>query len=99
MTCYVHSFRDHLAVGYIIKVRRKWVEVRVEHGGSEFDGECRIDLIAHGRKPEPGSYVAISNGGKVHLCSCVWTKAQVAEVNKRADELWAKFRKNLPLAS
>jgi hypothetical protein len=89
--CFVHSERKHLATGYIYAVRRKWIEVALTIKGEEYSADCKKDAFVKNQQPfiERGRYIAISTTGRIHMCTCVWTKAMIDQAHERAKQLSA----------
>ena len=94
--CFVHSGRNDIIAGFIEKVNRVNMDVRLYIDGEEYNATCKKADVIWNQRPgiERGRYIGIlkDNPKKIHLCTCVWTKEMIESAKKRADELWEIFK-------
>jgi len=93
--CFVHSGRKGLSLGYITKVKRKRVSMSVYVDGEEYLIDCNKDAFVSTQIKclRTGRYIAINLDriGKIHICTCRWTKKDIEEAHERAEILSAKL--------
>lgn len=96
--CFVHSGRDDVIDGFIEKVYRVNMDVRLYIDGEEYTATCKKADVIWNQKPgiKAGRYIGIlkDNPKKIHLCTCVWTKEDIEEAKRRGAEI-AELLRNI----
>lgn len=89
--CFVHSGRDDIIDGFIEKVNRVNMDVRLYIDGEEYTAKCKKSSVIWNQQSgiQQGRYIGIrkDNPKKIHLCTCVWTKEMIETAKKRAAEI------------
>ena len=89
--CFVHSGRKDIIEGFIEEVYDEAIDVCLYINGDEYTTVFNKKKVIWNQQPyiSKGRYIALrkEKPNKIHLCTCVWTKKDLTEAEKRAAKI------------